>query len=141
MIDYLTSIYKDPYKDQNARLEYGGLLIKPSETFADFYTCFLHLAGQAKILKDDSQLDLFDKLTMELQRTVLPVYSTLTTVKTLADECLSLDQGLRRLKAHADCVKARSALSVALPTKNQPTASTTYSASATPLEFSLRNQL
>jgi hypothetical protein len=109
MIDYLASIYEDPHKVQNARFEYKGLLMKPSETFADFNTRFLHLAGQAKIPKEDLRPDLFDKLTLELQRTVLPVYSTLTTVKSLSDECLSLDQGLRRIKARAERAKARTA--------------------------------
>jgi hypothetical protein len=41
-------------------------MMKPTKTFADFHTRFLHLAGQAKILKDDLQLDLFDKLTLKL---------------------------------------------------------------------------
>jgi Zinc knuckle len=107
MIDHLASIYEDPHRVQNARLEYRGLMMKPSETFADFHTRFLHLAGQALIPEDDLRPDLFDKLTLELQRTVLPVYSTLTTEKTLADECLSLDQGLRRLKTRSDRLKAR----------------------------------
>ena len=65
--------------------------MKTIETFVDFNTYFLHLASQAKIPKEDLQLDLFDKLTLELQRTILPIYSTLTIVKSLADECLSLD--------------------------------------------------
>jgi hypothetical protein len=69
-------------------------MMKSTETFADFHTRFLYLAGQARIPEEDLRLDLFDKLTLELQRTVLPVYSTLQTVKSLADECLSLDQGL-----------------------------------------------
>ena len=46
MIDHLASIYEDPHKVQNARLEYRGLMMKASETFADFHTRFLHLAGQ-----------------------------------------------------------------------------------------------
>src|SRR5579862_1441765 len=134
MIDYLASIYEDPYRVQNARLEYKGLLMKPTETFADFYTRFLHLAGQAKIPKDDLRPDLFDKLTMELQRTVLPVYSTLTVLKELADECLSIDQGLRRLKARSDRAKARTAAFTARDTaaKGSSTNGTTRNASATP---------
>jgi len=40
--------------------------MKTSETFADFHTRFLHLAGQARILEEDLQPDLFDKLTLEL---------------------------------------------------------------------------
>ena len=107
MMSHLASIYEDPHKVQNAHLDYKSLFMKPSETFADFHTRFLHLAGQAKIPKDDLCPDLFDKLTLELQRTVLPVYSTLMTVKSLADECLSIDQTLRRLKARSDRLKAR----------------------------------
>ena len=66
MINYLVSIYKNSYKVQNTCFEYKGLLIKLSETFADFYICFLYLARQAKIPKDNLELDLFNKLTLEL---------------------------------------------------------------------------
>ena len=45
MISHLASIYEDPHKVQNARLDYKSLFMKQSETFADFYTHFLHLAG------------------------------------------------------------------------------------------------
>ena len=86
-------------------------MMKATETFADFNTRFLHLAGQARIPEEDLRPDLFDKLTLELQRTVLPVYSTLKTVKGLSDECLSLDQGLRRIKARSDRLKAQSTAS------------------------------
>lgn len=107
MIDYLAAIYEDPHKVQNARLEYKGLMMKTTETFADFHTRFLHLAGKAKIPADDLRPDLFDKLTLELQRTVLPVYTTLSTVRALADQCLALDQGLRRIKTRSDRLNAR----------------------------------
>jgi len=126
MIKLLASIYEDPHKVQNARLDYRGLIMKSTETFADFHTRFLHLAGQARIPEEDLRPDLFDKLTLELQRTVLPVYSTLTTVKSLADECLSLDQGLRRLKARSDRLKARNASTA----RNPPVSATT----ATPID-------
>ena len=36
MINYLSSIYKDPFKVQNARLDYKGLNIKTIETFLAF---------------------------------------------------------------------------------------------------------
>jgi hypothetical protein len=45
MISYLATIYEDPYKVQNAHLAYKGLVMKSTETFADFHTRFLHLAG------------------------------------------------------------------------------------------------
>src|SRR5436190_20002147 len=139
MISHLTSIYEDPHKVQNARIDYKSLFMKPSETFVDFHTHFLHLAGQAKIPKDDLCPDLFDKLTLELQRTVLPVYSTLTTVKSLAEECLSIDQTLRRLKARSDRLKARTnhtatktQNTIAPPAKTVTTANATHSVTTTP---------
>src|SRR5436190_10541402 len=139
MISHLASIYEDPHRVQNACLKYKSLFMKPSETFADFHTCFLHLAGQAKIPKDNLCPDLFDKLTVELQRTVLPIYSALKTVKSLADECLSIDQALHRLKAQSDRLKARTnptavttRNTMASPIGTVTTANTTCSATATP---------
>ena len=41
--------------------------MKSTKTFADFYTRFLYLAGQAQILEEDLRPDLFDKLTLKLQ--------------------------------------------------------------------------
>ena len=91
MIDFLATIYKDPYKVQNARLKYKSLLMKSTKTFLDFYTQFLQLARQGKIPSDDLQLDLFNKLTLELQRTVLLVYTILSTEKALVDQCVALN--------------------------------------------------
>jgi hypothetical protein len=105
MVDHLANIYEDRYKVQNARIEYWALMMKPSEGFAEFHTRFLHLAGEAQIPTPDLRPDLFDKLTIELQQTLLPIYLTLSTARALADECLVLDQGLRRLKARSDRVK------------------------------------
>jgi hypothetical protein len=101
MVAHLASIYEDPYKVQNARLDYRSLMMKPSESFTDFQTRFLHLAGQARISADDLVPDLFDKLTLDLQRAVLPTYPNLRTLKELMQQCQALDQGLRRIKARA----------------------------------------
>ena len=124
MIDHLANIYEDPYRVQNAWLEYRSLMMKPSESFAKFHTRFLSLVGEAHIPTPDLQPDLFNKLTMELQWTLLPVYSTLTTAKMLADECLVLDQELHRLKACSNRLKNRSPL--------PPTPSTKAVAPGTP---------
>ena len=71
-----------------------SLLMKSTKTFLDFHTWFLQLARQAKIPSDDLRLDLFNKLTLELQRTVLLVYMTLFTEKALVDQCVALDNEL-----------------------------------------------
>ena len=138
MINYLSSIYEDPHRVQNARLKYKGLMMKPTETFADFHTRFLHLAGQAKIPKEDLRLDLFDKLTLELQRIVLLVYSLLTTVKALADKCLSLDQGLRRIKAHLD--RDKSYINTSQPATSLETVTGSHPIYSNPLKQTLSNQ-
>ena len=54
--------------------------MKASETFLDFYTRFLHLVGKGQIPKEDLWLDLYDKLTLELQRAIAPIEESLTTL-------------------------------------------------------------
>ena len=71
--------------------------MKEDETFAEFYTHFLHLAGIGNILTDDLQPDLYNKLTPALQQSVLPFLDTLLTSKALAYKCLLVDKNLRRL--------------------------------------------
>jgi hypothetical protein len=109
MIGYLASIYKDPHKVQNARYDYRSLRIKTTEKFTEFQTRFLQLAGQARILPDDLMPDMFDKLTLELRRTILPQYTTMTALKELTDQCQALDQGLRCIKAETDRLKKNQA--------------------------------
>ncbi len=45
MINHLSSIYEDPFKVQNAYLNYKVLNMKTTETFSTFQTRFLHLAS------------------------------------------------------------------------------------------------
>src|SRR6266702_3496423 len=99
IINHLSSIFEDPFKVQNACLDYKALNMKTTKTFSIFHTCFLHLAGQAQIPQKDLLLDLFDKLTLDLQRAVLLVFITVQTLKELTDQYLAIDQGLRQIKA------------------------------------------
>ena len=80
MIQHIVGIYEDPFRVQNARRDYRRLTIKPTETFPNFYTRFLHLAGEGQILEEDLQLDLYNKLTLELQCAIAPIEESLTTV-------------------------------------------------------------
>ncbi len=130
MIDHLSSIYEDPFKVQNARLDYKVLNMKTTETFSTFQTRFLHLAGQAQIPQEDLLPDLFDKLTLDLQRAVLPVFTTVQTLKELTDHCLAIDQGLRRIKARAERLRARNPPNQA--TSNARTGRSTPVQSVTP---------
>jgi hypothetical protein len=113
MIDHLAAIYENPFETQNARQDYRAMVMKTTETFADFNTRFLHTAGLAKIPSEDLLPDMFDKLTIELQRAALPIYSAMKTQRELATQCLALDQGLRRIKARTDRIRARTAAPVA----------------------------
>jgi Zinc knuckle len=97
MIDHLETYYSNRFKVQNARADYRGLNMKSTETFTVFYTRFSHLAGRAQIPIDDWIPDLFDKLTVRLQKQVLPRYDDFGTCQELADYCTRQDQGLRRI--------------------------------------------
>jgi hypothetical protein len=60
----------------------------------DFYTQFLHLAREGQILDEDLRLDLYNKLTLELQRAIALIEGTLKTLKDLQKAVLHLDQNL-----------------------------------------------
>ena len=81
----------------------------------DFYTQFLHLAREGQILDEDLCLDLYDKLTLELQRAIALIEGTLKTLKDLQKAVLHLDQNLRQI---CDCMdyqtRVCSALSISL---------------------------
>src|SRR2546430_14567964 len=95
-------------------------MMKTTETFAEFQTRFLHLAGQARIPTEDLMPDLFDKLTLNLQRVALPTYTSIQTLKELTDHCLTLDQGLRRIKARSNRMRARGQRAGVAPARDPP---------------------
>jgi hypothetical protein len=138
MIEHLATIYLDPFKVENARQDYRRLTMKPSQPFTEFYTKFLHLAGEAKIPADDWRPDLYDKLTMELQKAVLPTLSTLKTYKALSDQCLLLDRELKRIRDRSDRINknktqtnARSATNTTPKNSTQNVSTTTPTLSTT----------
>jgi hypothetical protein len=98
MVTYLAEILENPFEAQDARIDFRKLAMREDESFSDFYTRFLHLAGMGKIPTDDLQPDLYDKLTPALQQSVLPFLDTLLTSKALAHKCLLVDKNLRRLQ-------------------------------------------
>ena len=68
---------------KNACRDYHKLMMRPTKTFMDFYTRFLRLASEGQIPHEDLRLDLYDKLTLELQRAIAPMEGTLDTLKDL----------------------------------------------------------
>jgi hypothetical protein len=51
---------------------------------------------------EDYRSELYEKLTTDLQKAVLPTYDALTSHKLLADKCLLLDRELKRIKERTD---------------------------------------
>jgi hypothetical protein len=107
MIDYLATVYVNRYKVQNARHEYRRLVMKATQPFPEFYTKFSQLAGVARIPEEDLRPDLYDKLSFDLQKLILPTYGSLTTLTLLTDQCLLLDQENRRIKERMSRVQTR----------------------------------
>ena len=107
MIQHLEDIYEDPFRIQNARRDYRRLNMRTTETFPDFYTRFLHLAGEGRIPEEDLRPDLYDKLTLELQRAIAPTEESLPTLQELQRALRRLDQNLRQIKDRSNRIKAR----------------------------------
>jgi hypothetical protein len=126
MIDYLAEILQNPFESQDARIDFRKLNMKEDETFAEFYTHFLHLAGMGKIPTEDLQPDLYDKLTPALQQSVLPFLDTLLTSKELAHKCLLVDKNLRRLQQRRSQLRTAklTTRSVATPIGTRPPVTT-----------------
>jgi len=98
MIQYLASIYRDPNRVENARREYRKLYMKGNQAFNDFYTQFLHLAGEGRIPADSLREDLWDKISLDIRQALLGVKRTLDTLEKLKEACQSIDNDLRQIK-------------------------------------------
>ena len=69
-------------------------MMRSTKTFTDFYTQFLHLAREGQIPDEDLRPDLYDKLTLELQRAIALMEGTLNELKDLQKAVLRLNQNL-----------------------------------------------
>lgn len=120
MINHLQSIYENAHKAQDARQDMRKLWMKPCDSFQEFYTRFLHLAGDAQMPIEDYRSELYEKLTTDLQKAVLPTFDALTSHKLLADKCLLLDRELKRIKERTDRYQNQSGRQTTNPArKNQ----------------------
>ena len=95
---HLAAIYVNPNKVRDAQFEYHRLRMQATQTFSEFQTTFLHLAGEGQVPKPSLRLDLYDKLPPHLQRMLLPTLDDLDTYEQLAARCLALDTGLKRIE-------------------------------------------
>jgi hypothetical protein len=92
MIKVLEAAFVNSNQVREASLEYRQLMMGATETFVNFKTWFLLLAEEAGIPQSSRRLDLYDKLTVELQTSLVPVLSTLPTFNTLAACAMEVDQ-------------------------------------------------
>jgi Zinc knuckle len=97
MIEHLASIYTNPNRERDAKHQYNSLRMKSSETFLEFQTKFLHLAGEGNIAEANIRDDLYDKLTAKLQTTITPVLPDLMTYAMLSQRCIIIDAELTRI--------------------------------------------
>ena len=102
MINHLAAIYINPNEVRDARYEYGRLTMRTTQTFNEFQTTFLQLAGQAQIPQASLQMDLYDRLTTPLQRGIAPTLSEIGSFTQLCKKALSVDSELRRIDARED---------------------------------------
>jgi len=87
---------------RDAKYDYSRLTMRTCQTFIELQTQFLHLAGEAQIPAESLRLDLFDKLTTQLQEKLAAQLRTLDTYEELSASCLSLDAELRRIAARSE---------------------------------------
>jgi hypothetical protein len=72
MLDHLASVYTNLNRVRDARHDYNALVMRRDQTFAEFQTTFLHLAGEAEVPQASLQMDLYDRITPALQRGIAP---------------------------------------------------------------------
>lgn len=98
MLKDLNAAFVDPYKKQNAVHQYHRLQMRPTQHFREFYQEFRMLAATGNIHQDARQIDLFEKLHYDLKMLVAPTLGLYHNVSSLADQCLLMDQHLRRMQ-------------------------------------------
>jgi hypothetical protein len=99
MIQHLALIYINPHKVRDARYAYNRLMMRTGQTFADFQTTFLHLAGESQTPRENLRMDLYDKLITPMQDRLMTIITDLVTYEQLVDRCLTIDAELRRVNA------------------------------------------
>jgi hypothetical protein len=98
----LATVYVNPNKVCDGRYQYNKLFITTNQLFAKFQTTFLHLAGEGQIHKSNLRINLYNKLSTNLQKGMASHLVNLDTYNKLAACCLSLDTELRRINTHVN---------------------------------------
>ena len=116
MFSFLATIYVNPHKERDARYAYNSLRMKSTQTFTEFQTQFLKLAGTGKVPRESLRIDLYDKLTAQMRDSLAVLIDDLDTYEKLAKRCLTLDSEQKR-----NATRAASAKKYEKPANTAPT--------------------
>ena len=72
------------------------------KAYTDFYTRFLYLAGKGKVPEDNLYPDLYNKLLIELQYTIVPTEASLVILSDLYRILIYLDQNLQQIQEYTN---------------------------------------
>jgi hypothetical protein len=141
MIEVLETAFVNPNRVREAGMEYRQLIMGATETFVDFKTRFLLLAEAAGTPLTSRRLDLYDKLTVELQTSLVPVLDTLTTFSDLCTRAVAVDQERKWISQRVAKHKAaKLAYGRVLPLTGSVKQSSTSSGSATALPSAMKTR-
>jgi hypothetical protein len=88
----LRSIYVDPNERRNTCFEYQILKIKISESFNDFYICFLVLANKSRIPQENRFADLLENIILLLSNVIILIQDIIIDFAELVTCLKSLNQ-------------------------------------------------
>jgi hypothetical protein len=141
MISVLETAFVNPNRVREAGIEYRQLTMSTTDTFVDFKTRFLLLAEEAEIPQSSRRLDLYDKLTVELQTSLVPVLSTLITFSDLCTRAIEVDQERKWISQRVMKIKAaKPAYGRVLPLMAPAKQSTASSGSVTALSSVIKTR-
>jgi hypothetical protein len=93
--DHLNELYSDPNKLQNARRDFGKLMLRPGHVFQEFYARFLRLSTEGNIT-EQLKWELNEKLPAKLQESVRVYYNDPSVdIVRFAQFCTTNDQQIR----------------------------------------------
>ncbi|ODH13146.1 hypothetical protein ACO22_07556 [Paracoccidioides brasiliensis] len=79
--------------------DYHKLIMRNGDNYHEFVTKFLHLAGEAKIVKEDYKTDFNDKLSFDLQRMMAVANATINTYAEFQKICAQTVHILQTINA------------------------------------------
>jgi hypothetical protein len=91
VLEHLTSIYDNPARAREARAEFGKLEMDKGARFHTFYSEFLRLVAEGKIIDRDLVEELNEKITIPLRNAVMREYLSNPTLEDFAKYIAQVD--------------------------------------------------